>query len=152
MEQQLPTALHPLQCNDPYAKKGERPRLSPVVYTKCDCHLWFNFALGLIVGYFDCLFLKSLLNCMQSVLLFVLLHVFCTTLRMILFLVYNSHSGHQVDFKYNPASVHFTEESNCSMVIDMTLLHTNSTIKKTRNLWFEILFTMCMITNQCVIY
>lgn len=127
VEQQLQTAIHPLQCNDPYATKGERPRLSTVVYTQCDCHLGFNFTLSLIVGYFDCLFLTGLLNCMQSALLFVLLHVFCTSQRMNLFLVYNSHSEHQADYTIQQV---FTLRGtlDCSMVIVMTLLHTSSII------------------------
>lgn len=107
VELRLPTALHPLQCNDPYAKKG----LLPVVYTNCDCHLGFNLLSVLLWNTWTCLFLKSLLNCMQSNLLFVFLHVFCTSLRMILFLVSISHSQHQADFLYNPASVHSTRDS-----------------------------------------
>lgn len=108
-------------------RKEKGPRLSTVVYTQCDCHLGFNFALSLIVGYFDCLFLTGLLNCMQSALLFVLLHVFCTSRRMNLFLVYNSHSEHQADYTIQQV---FTLRGtpDCSMVIVMTLLHTSSII------------------------
>lgn len=52
-------------------RKEKGLRLSSVVYTQCDCHPGFHFTLDLIWGYFDCLFLRSLLNCMPSVLLFV---------------------------------------------------------------------------------
>lgn len=63
------------------------------------------------------------------------------------------HSQHQADFLYNPARVHFTEDSRLLlMVLDRGLLHTNGINLKTRNLWFENLFTMCTITNLCVIY
>lgn len=88
-------------------QKEKGPRLSTVVYTQCDCHLGFNFARSLIAGHFDCLFLTGLLNCMQSALLFVLLHVFRTSQRMNLFLLYNSHSEHQADYTI-PAGVYFT--------------------------------------------
>lgn len=100
VERRLQTALHPLQCNDPYAKKRERP--SPLVCRIYSVtHLGFNFALSVIVEYFNCILLISLLNCMQSVLLFVLLHAFCTSLRMNPFRIYNFHSDHQA----NTASV-----------------------------------------------
>lgn len=37
---------------------------------------------------------------------------------------------------------------DCSEVIREALLHVSSTIKKTRNLWFEISFAVCMITTR----
>lgn len=62
----------PITMQWPICKEGKGPCLSPAVYTKCDRHPGFH------CGIF-CLFLKSLLNCMQSAFLFHLLHVFSTS-------------------------------------------------------------------------
>lgn len=152
VQQQLPTALHSSQCNDPYAKQKKKrkgPCLWFVVHTQCDRH-WISFSRSLIVGYLDS-FLKGLLNCMHFVLL-VLLHVILHITRdeplSFIVLIPNSRLiSNTMEQMFT-----FTATLDCSMGIFTTLLHTNSFIKKTRNLWFDILFTMCIITNQCVIY
>lgn len=120
-------------------------RLSPVVYTNCDCHLGFNFALGLIVGYFVFSLKVFSTACSRSFCLF-----YCTCSAhhwgwpcfMFIITILNTR---QIS---NTIQQAFTLPGtlDCSIVTDTTL-HTDSIIKKTRNLWFEILFTMCMITN-----
>lgn len=93
-------------------RKEKGTRLSPVVNTKCDCHLGFKFALCLISLWKILSFFLKICSdaCSQSLSLF-FLHVLWASLGMILFLVYNSHSEHQAYFRHNPASIHFTEDS-----------------------------------------
>lgn len=129
-------------------RKEKGARLSPVVNTKCDCHLGFKFALCLISSWNILSFFLKVCSdaCSQSLSLF-----FCTCSEhhwgwsCFLFLTLILNTRHISDTIQQAFTLLRTLD--CSMDTDQTLFHTNSIIKKTRNLWFQILFTMCMITN-----
>lgn len=103
----VPTALHPSQCNDPYATKG------PI-----DNMVFF------LTG-------QLFLNVCP---------MHANDSRFVLLLFSFSKTQH-----HPPTQQAFTSR-------DTRLFYCDSIILKTRHLWLEILFTMCIIANLCVIY
>ena len=122
-------------------------------------HTWlsskgFNLALGLIVGYFDfvrffcCFFsLKVCSAACSRFLLFVFTARFLhiteddPVLSFILLTLDTrqiSNAIQQMRSLLPPGTL------DCSALVDVTLPHTNSIIKKTRNLWFEKLVYQCV--------
>lgn len=140
-------------------RKEKGPRLSSVVYAQYTLSVTvIQGFISLSVSLWDiltCLFLKGLLklHAVGPSVCFTARVLHITRGRTRLFFMILILITRQI-FKYNPSKrLLFTGYSRLFYgCIHDTPPYKTASFKKTRNLWFEILFTMCMITNQCVIY